>query len=76
MPNLQQAMAIGVDEEFYDHLVSGTSAEGWHFTHIQMALEAIFVKRFCKEAPDKHDRIPLNEIKKELDEEFQCFQKA
>jgi hypothetical protein len=30
MPNLQQSMTIGVDEEFYDYLVSGTSAKGWH----------------------------------------------
>jgi hypothetical protein len=76
MPNLQQSMTIGVDEEFYDYLVSGTSAKGWHFTHVQMALEAIFVKRFCKEIPGKHDRIPIEEIKNELNEEFQLLQTA
>ncbi len=73
MPNLQKAMTIGVDTEFRKLLTAGTKAEGWHFTHIQMALEAIFVTKFFKESPGKHDRISLENLRKELNTEFESL---
>ncbi len=69
-PNLQKAMTVGVDKEFRKYIVEGTSAEGWHFTHLQMALEAIFVTKFLKESPSKYDRIEISELKRELNSEF------
>lgn len=69
-PNMETVMNIGKDKDLREHITKGTGTSQWDIEEIRMALEAIFVLKFQKENPKEHDRIPVEEIRGELRDEF------
>jgi len=68
--NMKTALSIATNTALRKKIVEGTGAEYCSVCDVCAALEAIFVSRFKKESPEEFERIPVAELRRELQDEF------
>lgn len=68
-PNLNKALEVLTNEDYFQKLIGNTRVAREHPINIQWAIEAIYTFRFGEE-PTEHDRIPLEDLRREIGEEF------
>jgi hypothetical protein len=67
--NLTNALMVAASDTQLATLTAGTFAEGENPADIELAIEAIFARRFG-ETPAENDRLQRIDLQRELDEEF------